>query len=125
VVDEVTRCPHCDGELQFQRYHAGFSNLGYMYCERDATVVTWSSYDPTYSLLSNETHPWMLDSEAMARIENAIVECPYAGRFRFSALPRCPRCAIELPELTDDPTYFVVLANRLDGEADDVWVVTD
>jgi hypothetical protein len=31
----------CTHALKYQRYHAGFSNQGYLYCDRDDTVLTW------------------------------------------------------------------------------------
>jgi hypothetical protein len=52
VVNEIARCPHCATELAFKRYNARFGDEGFMYCDRDCTVVTWSSYDPIYSRLS-------------------------------------------------------------------------
>src|SRR4051794_13458837 len=97
-VEMVGRCNHCNTELHFQQYHAGFGDQGYMYCDQDSTVVTWSSYDPTYSSLSDRTHPWVLDDDAKRRVEDAIIECPHGGRFRFDALPRCPHCGTELPD---------------------------
>jgi hypothetical protein len=35
----------CTHPLSYQRYHAGFSNLGYLYCDRDDTVLTWGAYN--------------------------------------------------------------------------------
>ena len=70
---------------------------------------------------ANDQHPWTLDAEARGRVEAAVVGCPHGGRFRFDALPRCPRCLSELPVLADSP-YFVVLADRIDGEAAErIW----
>jgi hypothetical protein len=61
-----------------------------MYCDHDATVVTWSSFDPTYRALVHQKHPWMLDPEERTVVEESIIDCPCGGRFFFSALPRCP-----------------------------------
>lgn len=122
MVDEVARCPNCSHELYFERYNARFGNEGYMYCDSDPTVLTWSSYDPTYSRLSGNAHPWMLDQASRDRIERSVIACPHGGRFRFSASPRCPHCRAGLPELSEDPTYFVVLADRVDGDHQHVWM---
>jgi uncharacterized protein with PIN domain len=121
VVDEIARCPHCGSQLEFKRFNGRFGNQGFMYCDRDATVVTWSSYDPTYSSLSHNAHPWMLDAEAKRRVEDAMTLCPQGGRFRFSAQPRCPHCLEELPELGADRAFFVVLGERVDGETTSIW----
>ena len=102
--------------------HAGFGDQGYMYCDQDSTVVTWGAYDPTYVSIVGNVNPWMLDSAAKRRVEDAIVECPHGGRFSFEALPRCPHCRAELPDLAADPIYFVILADRLNSESHhNVW----
>lgn len=121
MAHEIARCANCAHELAFERFNARLGNQGYLYCDSDATVVTWNSYDPTYSRLSNDTHPWMLNARGRMLIERSIIACPNGGRFRFSAQPRCPFCLVELPHLNADPAYFVVLAARLAGEHEQIW----
>ena len=116
-------CHNCGGSFRFQRYHAGFSNEGYMYCDSDATVVTWSSYDPVYSQLAKETFPWALDSKQKAEVEMIARPCPCGGHFGFDACPRCPLCKGQLPELGSDPIYFVIAGTRIDGDKTPIWVV--
>jgi hypothetical protein len=118
---EIGRCPHCERELEYERYHAGFGDQGYLYCDQDATVVTWNSYDPTYSGLVGDTHPWMLDDQQKSRVERSVIACPSGGAFRFSANPRCPYCMGELPELKKDPIFFVITGARIDGERQSIW----
>ncbi len=118
---EISRCRHCGREIEFERYNARFGNQGYMYCDSDSTVVTWDSYDPVYSRLSENIHPWMLDSEGRTRIERSVLDCPLGGHFRFDANPRCPYCSTELPDLKDDPAYFVILGERVNGETVSIW----
>jgi hypothetical protein len=119
--DEIARCGHCGQETHFERFNARFGNQGFMYCDSDPTVVTWNSYDPEYSELSGDSHPWMLEAAVKARIEAAVIACPNGGHFRFTALPRCPKCHLELPDLSSDASYFVVIADRLDGERSSIW----
>ena len=114
-------CVHCGRALEFDRFHAGFSDQGYMYCDRDSTVVTWSSFDSTYSALTENTHPWMLTAEAKRVVERSIVDCPCGGQFRFGNLPRCPHCGGELGSLAREPTYYVIFERRIDGEVTSVW----
>lgn len=120
MTDELDRCPRCDRVLEFQRYHARFGNQGYLYCGNDATVLTWDSYDPRYSSISDNTHPWMLDVPAKHAVERALRPCPCGGSFRFANLPRCPHCLELLPHLANPP-YFVILAGRVDGDETDIW----
>jgi hypothetical protein len=119
--NEILRCPHCLRWLEFERYNARLGNQGYMYCDNDSTIVTWSSYDPVYSRLANDTHPWMLDKATMSRLEELIIPCPKGGHFRFSAHPRCPHCLTKLQELDADPSHFVILGTRVDGEQVPIW----
>jgi hypothetical protein len=115
------RCPNCRHDLQYERIHAGFSDLGYMYCDRDEAVVTWDSYDRRYTSVVGEKHPWVLDDDDRGRGEAALGACPFGGTFSFRNAPRCPRCDGELPDLAVDPTYFVVLGRRLDAAKDRIW----
>ena len=86
-----------------------------MHCDRDSTVLTWDSYDPSWTGLVGEVHPWMLTPEQKDAVEGAAPECPCGGRFRFLNQPRCPHCAAEVPSLSPGGAYFVVLGDRLDA----------
>jgi DNA-directed RNA polymerase subunit RPC12/RpoP len=121
MADEIARCPDCGHELTFQRYNARFGDQGYMYCDKDSTVLTWGAYDPIYTRFAGQVNPWMLDQDCRSQVERRVIACPSGGRFRFAASPRCPRCSAELPELQRDPAYFVVLGEWIDGEAVSVW----
>jgi hypothetical protein len=51
------RCIKCGAEIEGvgeYSYHAGFCNEGFLYCSRDTTVLTFSSYDPFYTRLFEE-----------------------------------------------------------------------
>ena len=45
-------CQHCRKPLTFVQYHAGFSDQGFLYCGKDGTVLTWSSYDRHYTAVA-------------------------------------------------------------------------
>lgn len=115
------RCPSCGRALRYERFHAGFSNLGYLYCNSDETVATWDAYDLRYRAVVGDKNPWMLDEAERRELEDAIAPCPCGGTFSFFNLPRCPLCNSELPGLADDPTYVVVLGRRLDTTSDRLW----
>jgi len=121
VTDELDRCPNCQKTLEFQRFNAGFGSEGYVYCGTDATVVTWNSYDPIYSAISDNRHPWLLGSDGRQAVEAALRRCPCGGSFLFVNVPRCPHCGEQLPGLAADPTYYVVLARRIDGDETPIW----
>jgi hypothetical protein len=120
MTPSVTPCPICHRNLRYERIHAGFSNLGYMYCDQDETVLTWDAYDPRYTRVIDK-HPWMLDDDERASVEKALRPCPFGGSFSFRNLPHCPNCGAQLPTLAVQPVYFVVLGRRLDAAQDSVW----
>jgi hypothetical protein len=111
----------CTHALQYQRLHAGFSNEGYLYCDRDDTVLTWGTYNPHYTRRVDAL-PWMLTDDEKSVVESAIKPCPCGGRFAFANPPRCPYCHLARPDLVLDATYFVVVGRRLDGDTEAVWV---
>ena len=116
----VTPCPSCQRTLRYERIHVGFSNLGYMYCDQDETVLTWDAYDPRYTRIIDK-HPWMLDDNERASVERALCPCPFGGSCSFRNVPHCPNCDGELPTLPVEPVYFVVLGRRLDASKDSMW----
>jgi hypothetical protein len=122
MLSEPVSCGSCSRILKFKRYNARFGNQGYMYCDSDATLLTWSSFDPRYAVLSNDVHPWMMDAAVQRIIEESVISCPNGGHFLFGAEPRCPYCNAERPELNLEPTYFVVLGDRINGETESIWL---
>ncbi len=116
------RCPHCQRDFEYQQYHSGFGDQGYMYCDADEAVLTWSSYDPVYRGLVPGTHPWMLGEDGKATVEGALNDCPYGGHFRFGNLPRCPHCREDISSVVPGDIYFVVTGRWVDGEkGEPIW----
>jgi len=124
MTQETTVCSNCAKTFTFEIFHAGFGDQGYLYCNLDETIVTWDSFSSGYVALVGEVHPWMLDQNQRQSVEAAIIDCPYGGRFAYSALPRCPHCETELPNLTPDPIYYAITGRHLDGATLNVWKVT-
>ena len=116
-----TQCPHCGKSFEYQRHHAGFSSQGFMYCDQDATVLTWGAWDPRYRRLTQK-FPWMLDSDERHVVEASTLPCPCGGRFGFANPPRCPLCNEELPSLVPNQIYYVIVGRRIDGDDIDVWL---
>lgn len=119
--DEST-CPQCGQPLEFERYHGGFSNEGFMYCDRDATAVIWGTYDAAYErIVGNDAHPWMLNAEQQSAVEAGMSHCPCGGRFAFANPPLCPHCSRDVSFLTPSREYFVIVGRRLDATSDAMW----
>lgn len=130
-MEQTSRCKRCSHNFTFHRYHAGFSDLGYLYCDTDSTVLTWSSYDDAYESLVGKKHPWTLDIGEMELVERSIRACHCGGHFTFDASSRCPSCGAEQTDLPYMETnlgfrsiYYGVLGARIDGENEPIWTIT-
>jgi rRNA maturation protein Nop10 len=115
------KCPHCGHEFTYQKYHAGFSNEGYMYCDRDETVFTWDAYAPSYLRLVDKL-PWMLSAVEQHLVEAAVRPCPNGGRFAFGNPPLCPSCHGDISALTPSREYYIVTGRRVSGDTEDAWL---
>jgi hypothetical protein len=111
----------CSHALAYERFHPGFSNQGYLYRDRDETVLTWSAYNPHYKRRVDK-QPWMLTADEKLVVEAALKPCPCGGRFAFANTPRCPQCHAERRDLASDTTYYVVLGRRVDGDTAAAWL---
>lgn len=121
VTRRQTHCPNCGRKLQYARYHAGFSNEGFMYCDRDETVLTWDAYSPNYRRITSQL-PWELDVSEQRRVEAAVKPCPYGGGFSFENPPLCPHCHESLAVLVSGRDYFIVTMRRIDADSENMWV---
>lgn len=118
------RCPHCGKTLHLSQpypYHAGFNNEGFLYCDSDPTVVTFSSFNPGYRTLVGDVHPWSLDAAQRQIVEDHLLPCPCGGRFLFASEPTCPSCGASLRSALPGPGYYVIVGRRLDGDRDPIW----
>jgi hypothetical protein len=115
-------CPACAGAVEFDRFHAGFGDQGFMYGSTAPTVLIWSSFDRAYRRLVPDQHPWMLSADERAEVEEAIRSDLPGAPYAFDNPPLCPHCGTRLAELFDESrAYFVVVGDRVDAERGDVW----
>lgn len=102
-------------------YHAGFSSRGFLYNDSRSAILEFNPYNPKYVAVVGDKHPWALSDSEKAEVEAAIKPDPSGGRYSFRALPRCPECNAELPDLLPGDTYFVEVGDVIDGDQEDVW----
>ncbi len=120
---EIT-CPECRQQIKIKQphaYHARLSNQGFLYCDRDPTILVFSVYDPKYVDLVGEVHPWMLDRDQEERVETQLVQCPCGGRFLFSNAPRCPSCGASLASCLPSSLHYLILGRLIDGDRERIW----
>lgn len=110
MCEPMPSCPACRvafGERVKGPYHAGFSDLAALYCDRCGRTRTVDWYGPGYPAEFRQVAPWSLSKEQKEVLESRIEPCECGGRFRFDAEPRCPWCHVTLRGLLIDPIYFL------------------
>lgn len=125
----VLNCPSCQKEITLQQkhfYHAGFSNLGYLYCDKDSSTLKFGSYNPNYQSIMRHKHPWTLTAEEKAVLEKHLAPCKCGGRFRFDAPPLCPFCKSSLASLLPDNIHFMEIGDVIDADQNEnVWLMNN
>jgi hypothetical protein len=88
-------CGGCGLRTEFQQdyaYHAGFGNTGFLYNDTGNLTLTWSSYDPAYTEIVGQRHPWTLTEKQQQTLENRLKPAPSGGLWRFKNPARCKFC---------------------------------
>ncbi len=118
---QLVSCPGCSRVIRIKgRYHSGFGNQGFLYCDKDSTVLLFDTYNRYYAKLIPNKYPWTLTSSEKGVIEDHLKPCPYGGTFRFANKPRCPYCKNELTKLVDK-IYYVILNKTVNGNKKSAW----
>lgn len=81
-------CDHCRRTFQIQSFHAGFSNVGYMYSGSGAnTLIIDDSVPGAPPALGKP------DMKKLAALEAILPPAPDGSRFSYLNPFRCPHCA--------------------------------
>jgi hypothetical protein len=120
-------CPNCQKEIRLRQkyfYHAGFSNRGFLYCDKSSSTLKFGSYNPNYQRIVGRKHPWTLSAEEKTKLEIHLAPCKCGGRFRFDAPPLCPFCHESLASLLPDDIHFIEIGEVIDADRDkSVWLI--
>lgn len=120
------KCPKCRADLGGVvrgPYHAGFSNVGFAYCDTCGRTLEFGSHDETFRSIVGAQHPWGISAEERLRVEERMRPCPCGGKFKFDAPPRCPICKASIARLVPDKIHYIVISESFDAEAGDlVWL---
>lgn len=114
-------CPNCSRKIRIAQkhfYHAGFNDMGFLYCDSYSSVFIFSSFNPEYIKIIGNKHPWMLNSSEKKILEAHIAPCAFGGHFRFDAKPRCPYCNAVLSTILPDDIHFIEIGKVVDGDKD-------
>src|SRR3989338_5439487 len=117
-------CPRCHKALHLRQpypYHAGFGEQGFLYCNKDSTVLTFSVFDRRFQKLIGEKMPWTLNSKDKSNVERALKPCPCGGRFRFKNPAKCPHCGKVLRRGITNDIHYIVLGKTMDAARRNMW----
>ncbi len=107
----VVTCIECGFDNVFNqpyRYHAGFANQGFLYNEAGDRTLIWSSFDPDYTNIVGENHPWVLGVEGRNKLEAVLQSDPNGGgKWLFTNLPRCLKCKHPIGEPIGRNIYYL------------------
>ena len=104
------RCNHCGKDSVFEQpyaYHAGFGNQGFLYNDAGTLTLVWSTFDPAYTAMVREKHPWGLTQFEQRTIEEALRAAPSGGRWRFTNPARCVNCASVISGPMVETIYYL------------------
>ncbi len=107
-------CRHTNSFDQPHPYHAGFSNVGFLYDEHGDRTLIWSSFDPAYTKLVGETHPWALSPAQQKALEEALKPAPDGGFWRFEHPARCTRCHHPIKGPITSDIYYLKYPGSID-----------
>ncbi len=118
-------CHQCNRSFESKHdyvIHGGFGNTGHAYCDKDSTLLTFSSYDPIYVSVIESKQPWILSDEEREKVESKFIDCPCGGKFSFRNKPKCPSCGADLSWLFQMDVQYIAITDHIDGErGDKVW----
>jgi hypothetical protein len=89
---QCTHCGHTNAFDQPHGYHAGFSDLGFLYNEAGDRTLVWSVYDPVFVQVVGDTNPWDWSPSARARFESILPPSPTGSAWGADFPGRCLNC---------------------------------
>jgi len=114
-------CSYCKRPIQLKGpYHAGFSNEGFLYCDKDATVLIFDSFNRYYNRVVPNKHPWMLTTKEKQAVEHHLKPCQCGGIFKFGNKPRCPYCKKLIREFVDS-MHYLIIGKKVNGNKKSAW----
>ena len=117
-------CPngHANDFDQPWPYHAGFSDVCFLYNDDGDLTLWWDMYDETFSDYLGrlpESERNLALPKARAHIEAGLGPAPHGGKWRFSNPPRCLTCHAPIEPVPGSPIYFVVYPGSINLSAID------
>ncbi|HPD31035.1 MAG TPA: hypothetical protein PLL20_13645 [Phycisphaerae bacterium] len=112
-------CDYCLRNFRLQSFHAGFSDLTYLYCSQGPHTLVASSYlDDAPPVLG------VADAASVSRFESRLPRCEKCGgEFRHRNPLRCPHCGKPYIDFLRHPQerQFEYYGNHLYGDTLQEW----
>ncbi len=92
----IVPCATCGFENVFRqpyRYHAGFSDMAFLYNEAGNCTLVWGVYDPVYERLLAGDDAWRPSRAHQEQLEALLPLSPCGDRWCFAAPARCSACS--------------------------------
>ena len=106
----TVKCKECGRDNVFDQpypYHAGFSDMGFLYSDSGHFTLTWNDYDPVIRRFFPEGSRWDRDVELRHRFEQALHPAPDGGRWRAENPARCMYCSAPISGSMLQTIYFL------------------
>ena len=108
----ILTCKACGHQNEFDQpypYHAGFSDVGFLYNEAGNATLIWSAYDPYFQKNYGEMQLWPSRKSPSTEAFEAILPLsPKGDRWTFAASARCINCKSEIsPPMGQTVNYLV------------------
>jgi hypothetical protein len=106
----VVSCAKCNFLNVFNqpyRYHAGFSDQGFLYSEGGNCTLIWSCFDPAYEAIVGSKNPWALIEGDRAKLEESLLPAPDGSRWLFRNPARCTKCKHQIGGSITETIYYL------------------
>jgi len=112
----IIRCQACGKDNLFDQpyaYHAGFSDVGFLYSDSGHCTLVWSWFDPAFKRFLNGEGPLADDIQARNQFEKSLRAAPDGGRWRFNNPARCLFCSAQIAGPMLSQIYFLVYPDSI------------
>jgi hypothetical protein len=120
TVKTIIRRKACGKDNVFDqpyRYHAGFSDQGFLYNESGDLTFVWASYDPLMRRLFPGKQPWVFDADEQRTFEEFLKPAPSGGRWKFINPARCVHCAEPISPPMMQDIYYVFYPGSISADS--------
>jgi hypothetical protein len=104
-------CSKCGGVNTFDQpyaYHAGFSDIAFLYSDSGHFTLVWNTYDQESERFFSGESFSSLSAGTRARFENALRDAPDGGRWKFDNPARCIHCSEPIAGPMKEQIYCLI-----------------